>query len=249
MSFPLYVFAKNHLIAISKHYASNYGSFCLVLVLMVHLFIQPLAKAASRDVEDLQLWTRTRVDFHIHDKFYGMMSETVRNNENVSGLQKILIRSGLGYKLTAKLTLWAGHVWSPSFEPYKNENRIWEEADYLIPLKPGDLTLTSRLEQKFTAGAASTTNWIRPKITFTHNFKNHPTLFWSTWQELFINLNNVHQASQVGITTTRSYIGLGKRLNKHMKLEAGYMLQGYNLSEYKKHNELDHVLFVTLSFK
>jgi hypothetical protein len=152
--------------------------------------------------------------------------ETARGN-------RLLLRTGLRYKLCPEWSLTVGHAWTPNFGPFRNENRLWQQAQYTHREGRWLWSSRTRLEQR----------WVEPRGTpsegLVHRFREMVRLqYWldnssttvpspghdialndislTVWDEIFVTPNGYDQ--------NRLFAGLNIGMSTKHRLEVGYLL-------------------------
>jgi hypothetical protein len=186
--------------------------------------------------------------------------------------QQLLLRGGVNYYLTPRLTLTGGYGFIDT-HPYGEypvpakfpEHRIWEQAQYKHPLV-GKVTLQHRLrmEQRYLGTMQLRPNqdpirtgWryenrfrymIRSDIPLTKS-TDVAGFYLAAYDEAFWNFGKNVAAND--FDQNRAYLALGKGLSKSFKLEAGYMhqfLQQRNGRIFESNNTMMLSLYSTFRF-
>ena len=201
---------------------------------------------------ELQQWDTVVLTVPVADKFKLQLEGQARLgfNSKLDALNRLLIRSSVGYQITPKLSVWQGYEWTPSWNEkgvLRDEHRIWEQLLYDTQWRRVDIRLRTRLEQRLiehTAGQVG--NRVRQLVRLSHPL-GHTKAYVVGYNELFINLNGVHNGPSGGYDQNRVFVGLGYAFNTHVSAEGGYLLN--HVRQPSQPNELNHVLLFVLSIK
>lgn len=211
---------------------------------------------------------------HPISKHWGLHLEgQFRRDELGQKPQQLLLRGGLNYYLTPRLTLTGGYAFVDS-HPYGEfrgpasfpEHRLWEQFQYKHPLI-AKVTLQHRLrfEQRYIGIMQLRPNldpirvgWryenrfryqIRSDIPLTKGSKDLPGFYIAAYDEVFWNFGKNVAAND--FDQNRAYLALGKGLSKSFKLEIGYMnqfLQQRNGRIFESNNTLMVSLYSSFRF-
>lgn len=92
---------------------------------------------------------------HISKNFFALTDLQVRSQPGLEHIQTLLLRGGVGYRLSAKQSVALGYTYKGDWTAkndntfYTNENRIYEQYLYNTHLKRTELTFRFRQEQRF----------------------------------------------------------------------------------------------------
>ncbi len=157
-----------------------------------------------------------------------------------------IIRPGLGYALTDRITLWAGYAWVPTDavrrEPF-DEHRVWQQLTLNFPTEGFTLQWRNRLEQRFIEDASETGWRLRELLKVTVPVTEDKRLFVSLWDELFFDLNDTAWGQRAGFRQNRAFAGLGWFADeaRAISFEAGYVNQWIDRRD---EDRLNHALAI-----
>jgi hypothetical protein len=207
----------------------------------------------AKDVEnDLQQWTvvTLKKDLPHHFKLY--IEAQPRTGQNITHIDRLLLRPALGYQLTPSVSLWQGYAWTPTFmnskhkPDFNSEQRIWQQVLVENHFKHLDMTNRTRLEERFIEGAGNTAVRARHMLRLAYPLGSSEKWSLVGYEEAFVNLNDTRIGPQAGFDQSRTFFGLNRKINRHLNAEAGYMANYVN-----RHNptpdKLNHVLLVGLN--
>ncbi len=87
-----------------------------------------------------------------------------------------------------------------------------------------------RTEQRFIEHIDGTANRLRYMLRLARPFRNSDWYLVAS-DELFINLNTINNGPIAGIDQNRLYGGLGRQINRKLRVEAGYQFQYVNRAD------------------
>lgn len=180
--------------------------------------------------DDFQQWLSASAKVDLSDKLVLQDEIVARFSDDRGGLYEIENAILLGYKVTDKVTAWAGYVHNPNYAAGDftvMERRAREQVtiDNFAKLGGASLSARLRLEQRWRDGIDGTAWRTRPyvKLGVPLGGKAAPTL--NLTAEPFINLNNTAFQGVDGLERLRSAASLSFPVSKVVKLEAGYLNQ------------------------
>lgn len=187
---------------------------------------------ANSGVEhDMQLWTPITLDCKIHKQWRGYFEVAPRVGENASGLNQLLVRPGIEYRKSDKLSFLVGYLWLSSYagENVINEHRIWEQLMTNNCYKKLTIINRSRAEQRLFENLSGTGVRLRHMLKLNYPISKR---FYATAQdELFVNVNSVENGPQAGIDQNRIFAGIGVKPHRKARTEIGYQYQYVNRSD------------------
>lgn len=169
-----------------------------------------------------------------------------RFGKDTSQFSQGMVRAGLGYAVTEKVSVWLGYAFVPTEEPFAkvpfDEHRIWQQV--LWSDKFADITLTSRsrLEQRFIP-TGSNVGWrfrqmFKASVPIAYDFS------FVISDEYFANINKTNYGADEGFDQNRAFVGIGYNFDKNIKTEIGYMNQ--YIRKPKAADRMDDILSVNL---
>lgn len=185
------------------------------------------ANAATSDQQVWSVWSATA---KLSPKWRLQDELTFRFSDNRHGLYEIENNLLAGYKLTDKVTLWAGYTFNPLFnrgEQTDTENRAREQItiDNFATLGRAKLSARLRFEQRWRDHVSGTGLRLRPyaKASLPLGAKSKTALV--LWHESFVNLNTTGFQKARGYDRMRNFVGINTPLSKAVTIEAGYLNQ------------------------
>lgn len=213
-----------------------------LLSAIMALLLRCEAAHAAPD-HDLQLWTPIMLDRTIYKKVRGYLEVNPRVGDNVSGLNQLLLRPALEYRLRDNFSLFAGYLWLSNYsgESVQNEHRIWQQALMNKSFKRCLLINRTRLEQRMFEPL--TGSGVRLRHLVKANYPLNNRIYATAQNELFVNLNSVEGGPQAGIDQNRVFAGLGIKTIKKARVEVGYQYQYVNRSD-QFDDQVNHAIVI-----
>jgi len=189
---------------------------------MLALWVSP-ARAVDKDA---QVWVPITARIKLADRWKLYLEGQQRMGGN--GMRQEVIRSAIGYYLKPYWGLYLGYGWNPSFNDFRNENRVYQES--LFDQHFGDLRLINRtrLEQRFIEDAQGVAIRLRHMIKVLYPLEHTHHLFFSAYDEPFADLNNVTNGPRAGFDQNRAYVGFRYQVTHAVGVELAYMNQFQN---------------------
>lgn len=210
-------------------------SFWFVAAGVLALVVAPLPVAAEVD-NDLGLWlvllgqgSAAPIDARL-GKLRWWFDGQARFLDESNGFAQSLIRPGIGYALTDRVTAWGGYAWirsTPGAGRNSEEHRGWQQVTWSTRLDSLAIGSRTRLEQRF-VDTGHDTGWrLRQFVKLTHPLPLHPRLGLAGYDEAFFDLNDTDWGADTGFAQNRLFAGFSWRLDGAGKIvaECGYLNQ------------------------
>ena len=113
-----------------------------------------------------------------------------------------LARTGLGYQLTEKASIWLGFAYVGTYpQGRKNfdEYRIWQQLLLTDKTSFGDLTSRTRLEQRFIEDINPVEWRFREFVRFSRPIYEGSPISLVLWDEVFVRLNSTNAQNRFGL--------------------------------------------------
>jgi hypothetical protein len=177
--------------------------------------------------EDVHAWGAATATVRAGDKMVVWLEGQTRFYDEASRLGQVLLRPGIGYKVSRNATLFAGYAYVFTDTPgpgTTTEHRIWQQALVTIAGNGKTTTLTSRsrLEQRFMAGAGDTGLRLRQMLRLTVPVTDRGVQAVG-WSETFLGLNDTDWGQRAGFDRMRNFVGVSAPISKSARIEPGYM--------------------------
>lgn len=209
----------------------------------------PMTAWADDVDNELQNWDMVtlRVDAPRRLSLYGE-AQSRTGLQKGEGMDRLLLRGAVGYRVTPWLSVWQGYGWTPSFRPqFNNENRLFQQLLLENHIKKLAVVNRSRLEERFIENAGATAVRFRHMLRLAYPLDKAQKWSAVTYDEFFVNLNRTPSGPQGGFDQNRLFVGLNRKLNKQVNAEAGYMMNYVN-----RHggtpDKVNHIILLALNF-
>jgi len=169
-----------------------------------------------------------------------------RSSDELKHTQTLLLRPGLNFHVTKKLTATVGYAFIHSrrvvsgVSGYGPEHRIWEQLLYNHKLKNILVSHRFRLERRFISKSTVQNNelindesvyanrfryFIRNVIPLQQQKTFTKGVFAALQDEVFLNIGNKANVNGKFFDQNRLYLAMGYRLSSSFDLETGYLNQ------------------------
>lgn len=201
--------------------------------------------------DDAQLWTTGSATIRLSDNLRLSQEVTARFSDNRDGLYEIESNTLLGYRVSPKVTIWAGYTHDPNYSAGHftvMEHRAREQVtvDNFAKIGRGSLSGRVRLEQRWREGVDGTGWRVRPYVKYSLPFREGHKTALVLSHESFVNLNNTPFQQTDGLDRMRNLIAVSTPVAKNISAEIGYLNQHAFVRGGPDTN--DHVASFTLSF-
>ncbi len=184
-----------------------------------------LSNSSFANISDFGAWSGTFTHIRLSQEspfaLYSELQTRVQQDLVASRGNRMLFRTGLRYTLNPAWSITLGHAWTPNLSPFKNENRIWQQAQTQSRFGSWLFMSRTRFEQRWIEGIQSTSHRFRELIRF--NYELNPDFSIASWDELFINLNQPQANTRLGFDQNRAFLGINIGIGGKTRLETGYM--------------------------
>lgn len=194
--------------------------FVLALVTLLPLPVR------AQDTTDVQLWLQAIATVRIGEDWRLHLEEQPRWFRNVRESYQVLTRTGVGRRVSDRLTVWAGHAWiaKPPGPGVQHEQRIWQQASVTLP-GAGRWTPSVRLrvEQRMQGSWADRSHRVRVMGRGVRPLTADGRWAVAAFDEAFVTLDRTERGPVRGFDQNRLFGGVIRRLHPQASLEAGYM--------------------------
>jgi hypothetical protein len=211
-----------------------------VFALALSLLGAVVAAPARADVTDTQQWTQVTLQKELTDRWRAYFEVQPRFGKDVDGLERMIIRPAIGYRLNPKLSVWQGYGYTPQFEPEDlYEHRLFQQL--LFEDRRGKTAFTSRtrLEERFIEGAGGTAVRLRTMLRLMHPVSADQRWAVVGYEEVFWNLTSTSNGPVSGFDQNRLFLGVSRQVSKELRVETGYLLNHINTPRTSSNRRLD----------
>ncbi|MBL8922925.1 MAG: DUF2490 domain-containing protein [Myxococcaceae bacterium] len=169
---------------------------------------------------DLQSWSLLTV-WGKHDRFRWYAEAQPRVSFN-HGFERLLLRPAVGVQVTPEISLWIGYAWTPTFTPYRDEQRPFQQV--LVENKWGVVSLVNRfrVEERFIGGTTGASIRLRHMVRAVIRFGESSPWGVALYDELFLTLNAQAGGPVQGFDQNRAFAGVNLKVDA-WQFELGYM--------------------------
>ncbi len=205
---------------------------------------------------DFRLWTPVYLIAKLPASFLAYMEVNPRFADDVTNLDQLLLRPAIGYQLTEHVSIWQGYAWvgnynQPTGPRFFEENRIYQQVNYLHRFSHVKFLSRTRLEERWIEHADGTAVRFRQMFRADVPIPQAPTWAVVAYDEVFINLNTVgaitSKGPEAGLDQNRFFLGINKTFNQHLNVDLGYQNQMINNRKLEGNaNLINHMLLLQL---
>lgn len=164
---------------------------------------------------DFQSWSilTATVSLDPEKKFFVYTEAQPRVGNDISRLERLLIRPALGYNVNKNVALFLGYAWTPTFmnakydQDFRNENRIWQQ----VLIKHTDFGIDwqhrIRQEQRMIEDASGPSNRTRYLLRGSYALSEDKSFGVTGYNELFVTENSTHRGPKGGFDRDRFFVG------------------------------------------
>ncbi|MGK0303033.1 MAG: hypothetical protein ACI89X_003920 [Planctomycetota bacterium] len=205
-----------------------------------------LAQNAAALEHDGQGWILTTASGPISGNWKAYVEAQPRLSDDG---QTLLLRPAVGYQITPQWSLWQGYAWTPSFNPDKDEHRIFQQSVFETPkgFFPFALTNRTRLEERWIEHTDQTAFRLRHMLRGMQPIGDTGKWALVAYDEVFLNLNDVDNGPQEGFAQNRAFFGINRELTPRIHGEVGYLNQF--LRSDGKEDSMNHNGLLALYYK
>jgi hypothetical protein len=184
-----------------------------------------LAQEASAPLppleHDLQSWTLLTA-WGRKERFRWYAEAQPRVSLSTGRFERLLLRPAVGLQVTPEVSLWLGYAWTPTFGPYRDEQRPFQQV--LVEQRFGVVSLINRfrVEERFIADTGGASVRLRHMVRAVVRFGPSSPWGLAASEELFVTLNAVERGPAPGFDQNRAFLGLNVKVDA-WQFELGYM--------------------------
>ncbi len=193
--------------------------------LLAALLAAAPVSAAELAVEP-QAWFGVFSQVHLTGPWVAWGDLHARVSDDVSKVS-VLVRPGVGYRFRPDMVAWLGYAWTPVMregDVTLDEHRVWQQWTWDLELpRDAKLSLRSRLEQRLAHGEVGLR--FRQFVRVQSAWLGGGPVLLAAWDEAFFAFNETGFGQQAGFDQNRFFAGVGLRVTRGVRLEAGYFNQ------------------------
>lgn len=164
---------------------------------------------------DFQSWNQVTATVNLdpQKEWFAYMEAQPRIGDDVSRLERLLIRPALGYNVSQSVAVFLGYAWTPTFmnanydEDFRNENRVWQQVLYKHSLWGMDWQHRIRQEQRMIQHTEGTSNRTRYLVRGSQPLSDDGKFGLTGYNELFVTLNGTENGPIGGFDRDRFFFG------------------------------------------
>ncbi|MEY4667477.1 MAG: hypothetical protein RL518_176 [Pseudomonadota bacterium] len=162
---------------------------------------------------DWQSWTQVITQVKVNQEWFSYMEVQPRVGDDISRMERLLIRPAVGYNINPNIALFLGYGWTPTFmnkhyeEDFRNENRIWQQVLVKDSRWGFDWQHRLRQEQRFIEDAAGPSNRTRYLLRGSYALSDSGNFGLTGYNEIFVTLNSQHNGPKGGFDRDRFFFG------------------------------------------
>lgn len=194
--------------------------------------------------EELRLWTPVYSTFPIYKRLGAYFEVNPRLGGNITNMNQLLVRPALTMKINRNLSLFGGYCWITNYQPtFFQEHRLWQQMLLNLPVWKLSMQNRTRFEQRWFTNLPGTAVRFRHLLGFTLPLGKTPW-YLTAYDELFINVNSLPRGIGAGFDQNRIYAALGRKLNRVVRVETGYLQQ--KISRKEVEDEGNHAIVISV---
>lgn len=185
------------------------------ILLIAFCFAAGLSTECRAQKTDFQSWNLLTATVNLdQQKNWFLYAEAQpRIGDDISRLERLLLRPALGYNINAQLAVYLGYAWTPTFtnasydHDFRNENRIWQQVLYRHDLWGLQWQHRLRQEQRIIEDASATSNRTRYLVRGSYGISEDGSVGLTGYNELFVTENGTRKGPVGGFDRDRFFFG------------------------------------------
>ncbi len=196
-------------------------------------------------MHDGQFWFPLYNRFSPSDKVRGWFEVNPRFGNDASEIHQLLIRPALGYEIQPGVSLWQGYVWVTNYEPrFSDEHRLYQQLSYRKGFTGWNVFSRTRMEERFIREARGVSLRAREFLRFNFPLDDRKQWAFVLYDEVFVSLNSTLNGPKAGFDQNRLFIGLNRKINRHVSMDVGYQNQSINTPGSRVADVMNHILLI-----
>lgn len=199
--------------------------YSLFLAVISLLLVTAASRHAAAAEQDGQAWFLTTARGPINGNWKLYLEAQPRIGGD--GMRQLILRPAVGYQVTKHWSLWQGYGWTPSFDPFNDEQRIFQQSVVETPLGelPVSLTNRTRLEERWIEGVGGVSVRLRHMLRAVYPLDAAGKWALAAYDEPFVTLNDTNKGPAAGFGQNRAFFGINRALTAGVRIEVGYLNQ------------------------
>ncbi len=203
------------------------------------------------DDEDAQLWMQFNSQIPVTRTWTLVLEGQPRWNQNVTHFDQVVLRGGIGARLTSAVQVGAAYAFIPrrTIIGTVYEHQTYEQVQILLPRLAGwQPQLRFREDQRYLAEWGDTAHRAREQLRISRPLPARADWRLILYEEAFFNLNHTVRGPARGVDQFRLYSGLQRPLSGSLWVEVGYMFQDVRTLGDRPHRQ-SHNAMVQFQFR
>lgn len=183
-----------------------------------------VSPAAADTLHDPAVWMAIFYNGKVDENWiYGLELHNRMQADSVAARgNRFQFRWTVSRVLSPEFRVGVGHVYTPNFSPHRNENRIFEQFIWTPIHADWNLSLRTRIEQRWIERVSDVAHRIRESVRLQY-LPAEATLGAALWDEVMFNLNSLSGGPQTGLDHNRVFLGPLIRFGPQVRMELGYL--------------------------
>lgn len=215
------------------------AALCLTLALT--------ARPAWADQHDNWVWLNVTAQGPVRGKLLAWAEVQGRFGDDASRLSQSILRPGVGYQLSPRVSLWVGYGRITNHNRGKDvgEDRLWQQLSWNAgEVAGGALSTRTRLEQRFVE-TGSDTGWrLRQLVKYNRPFRKGGDTSFVLTSETFVAFDDTDWGARSGFDQIRNFAGIGFSVSPKARVELGYLNQYIDLAG--RNDRMNHIASASL---
>ncbi|MEQ8455935.1 MAG: DUF2490 domain-containing protein [Sandaracinaceae bacterium] len=190
--------------------------------------VSGVASARAQDRDDFQIWAANLGTASLSREAPSFVFWWDVHARRGDAGTVLLVRPGLGVKITPWLSVHGGYAWVPVFSDAMgtavHEHRIWEQAVLSHSFDFGlSLQSRTRFEQRFSEAGSDVGLRLRQFVRANWQPDPDVPIGVAFWDEIFVALTTSDWGQVGGMDQNRVFLGPFLKMAPWARLEAGYL--------------------------
>jgi hypothetical protein len=212
----------------------------------------PLEQASAQQ-SDFQLWSQVAVTTALDSagKFSLLMDLQPRLGDDISRLERLVVRPALGYNLSEQIALSVGYGWVPGFinanyhHDFRSENRVWQQLLFKHSHFGIEWQHRLRQEQRFIQDVSGTSHRSRYSLKGSYLISKESGYGLTGFNEIFVTERRTDNGPRGGFDRDRFFFG-PYLVAGPVRYEFGYL--GEYAPRFGDDSRMIHAIFTSAHF-